>query len=112
MLRRKKLDQKLLIKKGIIAGLLEVIFIILVASFFIISETLFPASAGSLIFGIIAVLSLLVISAAVSAVLVLGYPAYLFLQKKYKEAIVMLGATLGTMLVIFILVILGEIFIY
>ncbi|HLD28633.1 MAG TPA: hypothetical protein VJB67_03380 [Patescibacteria group bacterium] len=109
---KKKIDSNLLIKKGILAGILEVIFISLVAGFFMIADSFFPADSGNIILNIMAVLSLLVIGVGVSGILVLGLPLYYFTQKKYQEGIVALGVTLGTILVIFILISLIEIFVF
>lgn len=112
MLKKKKMDKEDLIKFGVLSGLIEVVYVVFVAGFFILSEALFPATAGSLIMGIIAFLLLLVISAGFSAVLIFGLPFYLMLQKKYKEAMIVICSSIGAMIVICILIILGEIFIY
>jgi len=111
-LTNKKLDRKDLIKFGSITGLMEIVYVVLVAGFFIVSESLFPATANSLIMGIVAVLTLMVISAGISAVLVLGLPLYFVMQKKYYEAVTVLLSSIVIMVVVFFLIILGEIFIY
>ncbi|HNP75046.1 MAG TPA: hypothetical protein PKL09_01630 [bacterium] len=112
MLRRKKTDRQALVKKGISAGLVEIAVIILIAFFFIASETLMPAKSGSLVLGIAAVLVLLVIGAAIAGILVFGWPLYLALQKKYYEAVLVFCCTLATLLAFFLLIVLAEILIF
>ena len=109
MLRRKKSDQQLLVKNGISAGLIEIIFVILVAFFFIAAESLLPDKSGSMILGIASMLILLVISAAVAGALIFGWPLYLALQKKYREAVLVFCCTLATLLAFFVLAVLAEV---
>ncbi len=99
----------MLVKKGISSGLVEVIFIILVAFFFIAAETLLPDKSGSMVLGIASVLVLLVIGAAVAGALVFGWPLYLALQKKYQEAVLVFCCTLATLLAFFVLVVAAEV---
>lgn len=91
------------LKFGIMGGLLEVIYIVLVALFMQNSEKWF---SGPGVFGIIFMLTIFVLSAALSGLLVLGYPVYLALQKNFKEAILTVLASLA---VIFVLLIAGLI---
>ncbi len=100
------------VRQGIIAGILEVSYILLAAGYVLLSEDLWQPGSRSLIFGIASVLIMLVTSVAVSGLLVLGYPAYYFLQKQYRAGVVFLSSCLITLLIIFILILLGEIFIY
>lgn len=100
------------VKKGILAGVGEVIFISLVSLFLAASQALFHAGSKSLIFGISASLLLLVLGVAVSGLLIFGYPAYYFLNKQHRAALVFLAGALGAMIVIFLLLVLGEIFVY
>lgn len=51
-------------------------------------------------------LVLLVVSAAITGFLIFGYPAYLMLEKKMKEALAVLGYTFMYLLVIFLVVLL------
>ena len=92
------------LKFGILGGILEVIYIVLVALFMQGAENWF---SGSGIFTGVLVLTLFVFSAAISGLLVLGYPAYLALQKNYKEAIL---TVLISLMVIFILFIVTIVF--
>lgn len=92
------------LKFGFLGGALEVIYIALVGLFMQAASDWF---SGSGVQPIIMVLMLLVFSAAVSGVLVLAYPAYLALQKKYKEAIFTLLISLA---VIFVLLLVCLIF--
>lgn len=100
-----------LVIAGILSGILQVIYIfILITIGNQVAEYLRSQNIIAPILGSILLLTVFVFSAAVSALLVLGYPAYLLLvEKKTKEAILTLLTTLATLLllgvVIFILLI-------
>ncbi len=95
--------------QGVIAGIMEVAYIVLVAIFMVATESLFAtANPATIIFGIIAFLSLLVLSVAIAGVLVFAWPAYYFIEKKYQEALYAFLATAATIFVIFTLVFLGA----
>jgi len=81
--KKQKITTEDLIKFGTISGLLEIVYIVLVAGFFILSESIFNIESKSAILGIIAVLMLLVFSATISAVLIFGILFYLLIIKKY-----------------------------
>ena len=112
MFKKKKNDLTEVVNKGIIAAFLEIGYILFAAAFLFLSQTLFHPGSKSIIFGITASLILIVTSVAVSGFLVLGYPAHYFLEKKYKEGVVFLCSCLATLVIVFTLIILGEIFIY
>jgi len=94
------MDKKLVLKWGIGAGLLQIVYIALV-SFFIMATDGFasnvPSSLGFSLF-----LTLFVLSAAISASIVFGYPAYLVYKNKIKEAVATALVTMATLLVIFL----------
>jgi len=97
-----KRDKVSPIGDGILAGVLEVGFAFILSIFLVGSQTFLQTPHPWLVvFGIVAFLCLIVISAAISAVLVLGWPFYYFLEKKYREALQALAATLITMFVFF-----------
>jgi len=78
--------QKKSIKIGLLTGLLEVIYITLIALFLWGGSSWFNSSDNVLIS--IIMLLIFVISAAVSGLLVFGYPIYLFTKtKNYVEAV-------------------------
>ncbi|MFA5070596.1 MAG: hypothetical protein WC528_04925 [Patescibacteria group bacterium] len=87
------------LKFGILGGVLEVVYIVLVVFFMQGMEKWFSGSGA---FTGVLVLTLLVFSAAVSGLLVLGYPVYLALQKNYKEAIFTLLISLAVIFILFI----------
>jgi len=100
-----KIDKTELYKKGISAGIAEMIYIILVVGVISsIDKFMAQKSGGPL--SMMAVLLLFVTSAGISAFLVFGYPAYFALQKKYHEAIFTLIISFLTLAVCFILVLL------
>jgi hypothetical protein len=112
MFYRKKDDLSQIGKKGIVAGLLELLYVVLMAAFLLSAPILFPITARSFILGPIIFLLATVFSVAFSGILVFGLPAYYFLNKKYREAGVVLASTLGVLLAAGALIILGEIFIF
>jgi hypothetical protein len=93
---------------GVVAGLMELAYIALVAIFMVGTQPLManqPDSASwSMVFGFLAFLSLFVFSAAVSGIIVLGYPFYYFTERKYKEALYAFLGTLVTMFVVFAII--------
>ncbi len=100
----KKNDKKEICKWGIAGGVAEIIYVIFVVlAINYLGEFLpEPNELLGFLFGLL----LFVFSVAVSGVLVFGYPAYLALQKKYKPAFWTLLATLLTILIGFIVVLL------
>lgn len=106
----KKNEKKDIYKYGISAGLLEIIYILLVA-WFITSLDNIMGQVNNLV-SILSFLLLFVFSAAVSGFLVLGYPAYLGLQKRLQEAFLTLLITILTLLacgiIIFSVIILSR----
>lgn len=101
--RRDKLSTP--VAHGVVSGIMQVCYIVLVAFFMGATENLFSASKpGLMIFGIICVLSLLVLSVAISGVLIFGWSAYYFLEKKYREALNCFVAVSTTIFVIFAII--------
>ena len=98
----KQIDKKAIIKFGIGGGVAEIIYILLIALLFSNLEKLLPTPPA--MFGFFFFLLLFVFSAAVSGFLVLGYPIYLALQKRFQEAIMTLSATLLSLLLGFIII--------
>ena len=84
---------------GFLTGVLVVEYCILVALLILNMDTFFSSSDNSIL-AIVLMLILLVISAAITGVLVFGYPAYLFINKKFVEAIYSIAANIITILVI------------
>jgi len=95
-----------LVTSGIFAGVLEVIYIALLISIGSkVAETFQDRFVGDEILSPILFLTVFVFSAAISAAIVLGYPAHLLLiEKKAREAMRTLMITLVTMLVLGVLV--------
>ena len=103
LFKSKDIKAKEVIGKGIIAGIIQTAYIILVCMFVLSAGAIFPANSPFIIMGLVAFLILLVISVAVSGVIIFAIPAYLFFQKKYKEALSFIGSVLVTMLLFFII---------
>ncbi len=101
---KEKFSKNELIKWGVIGGGAEVIYVILVG-LLISNLDKYIASPQPAILGIFTVLTLLVISVAVSGLCVFGFPAYLAMQKQYKEALWTICATFATILISLILAI-------
>jgi len=87
-------------KLGFVMALAEVVYVILVVSLLFFGV---PFIDGNMegripdIAGPIVMLLVFVTSAAVSAVLIFGYPAYLAMEKRWRDACVLTGWTIGWM---------------
>jgi uncharacterized membrane protein YbhN (UPF0104 family) len=92
------MTQKEILKWGILGAIAEIIYIVLIAAVLFNMGNVLPAPPA--ILGIALFLIIFVFSAAVSGLFVLGYPFYLFAQKKIKEAILTFLITLSTLLII------------
>lgn len=92
---------------GLLQALGVTVYCGLVSVFFWGMEKIFAEPPGVIAW--ILMLLLLVFSAAVTGLLVFGYPVYLTLNKKVKEALAVLGYTFLSCLVI-ILIIIGVVF--
>lgn len=99
-----ELKESQLIKGGILAGILEAFYCLLVGFLIFRIESFIPNMAG--IIGVGAFLLLFVVSAGISGVLVLGLPGMLVIQNRIKDALRVLMATLLTLLGIFLVFIL------
>jgi hypothetical protein len=104
MLKSKKTSAAEAVTHGFIAGMVEAAYIILVAIFFIIAEAIFPPSSELLVFGAVALIILLVFSAALSLILIFCHPLNYLLAGKKIEAKECLGATMLTLFGAFSLV--------
>ncbi|MFA5188923.1 MAG: hypothetical protein WC460_06180 [Patescibacteria group bacterium] len=100
----KQMDKKVIYKYGIGGGVAEIIYVLLVALLFSNLENFLPTPPA--LFGFFFFLLLFVFSAAVSGFLVLGYPLYLAMQKRFSEAIMCLLTTLLTLFLGFVIIIL------
>jgi hypothetical protein len=106
----KKVEKKDIYKYGIGAGILEILYILLIA--WVITSLDSVMNQTNPTISILSFLLLFVFSAAVSGFLVLGYPAYLGLQKRLQEAFLTLLITILTLfacgVIIFSVVILSR----
>jgi hypothetical protein len=95
------MDKKL-IQWGFAASFALGAYIFLVAAFMHSANEFFGNKPDVL--GVLAVLFLFVISAAVCGALILGKPALLYLDGKKKEGITLFGITLGWMVLFLIII--------
>jgi len=86
-------------------ALAVLIYVVLVALLMNNGEKLFGSMTG--IWGPVAMLLLFTVSAAVTGLLVLGRPIYLFLNGNKKEALQFLFYTLGWLVIITLVVFIG-----
>jgi len=101
-----------LFKLGAMAGILQVVYIVVVALFILLAESLFPDDSSGVIFGIASFLIVFVFSAMMSGVIMLGLPVYFATQNKYREAIIVLASTGFSLIAILTIMVLGRFFIY
>ncbi|MEI6288779.1 MAG: hypothetical protein WCP18_04405 [bacterium] len=115
LFKSKKIDEHDVALHGIIAGLLESVYVLLVGVMFLLVQSFSsgPAQPGGLVVVLFfaSFLTLLVLSVAISGVLVFGLPAYYFLQKKYREGVVAVLATIATVAIFLIFAIFASFFI-
>jgi len=97
MFGKQKINESAVLKFGFLGGILEAVYVFLVVSLMnFLSKTATPAD----LVGGFLILLLLVFSAAVSGVLVFGYPAYLAFQKRFAESLMTALTTLVTLAII------------
>ena len=91
---------------GLLQSLGVLLYCVLLSGFFRLMEGVMPRQPGILTW--VLMLFLLVFSAAITGLLVFGYPVYLALNKKVKEALKVLGYTflycLGIILIVVLFV--------
>ncbi|MDP3964212.1 MAG: hypothetical protein Q8Q20_00950 [bacterium] len=92
------------VKIGVAAGLLEGVFISVVAVFMRYIEQWFKSADSSAALSSLAFLFLFVFSAGISALVVFGYPMFLVLKNKFHEAVLASLTSLGTLLGLFFIV--------
>lgn len=90
---------------GFLQATCLVVYIVLIATFFILVTPTMHSNAEQF-YAPIMMLLLFVVSAVISAVLVLGRAGVLFWDKKYKEAFTLIGWTVGWGLFYFMLIVL------
>ena len=93
--------EKKLVLAGLLSALGEGVYVFLVALFMFNSTKIAGNEPG--IVGIVSVLLIFVISAALSGAIVLGKPILLYLEGKKSEAIKLFGMTIGWMLVLLVI---------
>jgi len=102
MFKKQKINDSVVLKFGFLGGVAEAAYVLLVASLLTMLDQLMPKSPEGIIAPLL-ILLLFVFSAAVSGILVFGYPVYLAFQKRFAEALMTVVTTLITMAIIGIL---------
>jgi len=102
MFKKHKINDSVVLKFGFLGGVAEAAYILLVVSLMTFLEQIMPKSPEGIVAPLL-ILLLFVFSAAVSGILVFGYPAYLAFQKRFSEALMTAVTTLITMAIIGIL---------
>ena len=96
---KQKINDSAVMKFGFLGGIAEAVYVFLVVSLMQILDSSVSKPENPIVVGML-VLLLLVFSAAVSGILVFGYPAYLALQKKYAEALATVIVTLAVLAIV------------
>ncbi|MFA5022482.1 MAG: hypothetical protein WC508_05395 [Patescibacteria group bacterium] len=102
MLRKQKINESEIMKFGFLGGIAQATYCLLVVVVISILDKVMPTPPIQ-IAGFMLVLLLFVFSAAVSGILVFGYPAYLATQNRFIEALMTALTTLATLAIIGIL---------
>jgi hypothetical protein len=105
MFGKYKINLNEVYKLGIAAGIAELAYVLVVVLVMNYLSAFMNKNNGGIL-GVLCFLLLFVFSAAVSGLLVLGYPAYLALQNKYQSAILTVLITLLTLFTGFLAVLL------
>lgn len=95
------------IKWGIIAGIIEGIFCLLIALLWINQEKLLKFGPGWELEATIIAIGLFTLSFIISSILIFAEPITLIIQKRFDEAKLTFLITLVTLIVIFSFIILG-----
>ncbi len=88
-------DQKIVAKRGVLNALAAIAYIVLIALFFSNTARIFGNVGEPNVVIPMMFLSLFVLSATVMASLIFGKPVMLYVDGKKKEALQMLGWTVG-----------------
>lgn len=111
MFKKQKINESEVLRFGFLGGIAEAIYILLIASLITVISNVMPHDPPG-IAGPLLVLLLFVFSAAVSGILVCGYPIYLAFQKRFPEALMTGVITLVTLAIVGILSFILISFIY
>ncbi len=103
MFKRNKSNESEIMKYGFLGGIAQAAYSLAVVLVIQTVGQALPRDANPT-FGMLLFLLLFVFSVAISGVLVLGYPGYLVMQKRYAESIFTFLTTLVTIAIIEILV--------
>ncbi len=103
MFKKQKINESEVLKFGFLGGIAEAAYVLMVASLITALGKFFPQQPKG-IAGPALVLLLLVFSAAVSGILVFGYPVYLAFQKRFAESLMTVVITLASLAIIGIMV--------
>jgi hypothetical protein len=101
--KKSETNHNQLIKIGILAGVAQALFCLLMTYLVFTMEKLMGQMTNALQFTLF--LLLVVIGVAITGVIVFGYPALLFMSKKIKEAVLIIISTLITLIIIIVLLI-------
>lgn len=101
----KKINDAKVMRYGFLGGIAEAFYCFLVVLFMsFIQQSLTISAKASGLVGFLLFLLVFVVSAAVSGLLVFGYPAYLALKQRFAEALMTAATSLLTIAIIGILV--------
>lgn len=101
----KKINDVKVMRYGFLAGIGQALYCFIVVLFMsFIQQSLTTSAKASGLIGFLLFLLVFVFSAAVSGLIVLGYPAYLTAERKFAEALMTVITTLLTLAIIGILV--------
>lgn len=98
-IKKEKINTKQAILCGFLAGILQASYCLLVASGLYRLDSISPEPSLPM-FGFMLFLMLFVFSAALSGLIVLGFPLYLAINQKFKESFTALFTTLITLALI------------
>lgn len=92
---------------GIGGGVLEAVYCFFIAVLIQLLDSVMSGPAG--VFNFLLVLLMLVFSAAISGLLIFGYPVLLVMKKKYLEAIFTVLLSVSTLIIIGLLIVILKV---
>ena len=102
--KKQKINDSEVMRFGFLGGIAQAFYCFGAVMFIKLLSTEVPKPFDDSIIAPLLVLLFFVFSAAVSAILIFGYPAYLAAQKRYFESLMTVCTTLATLAIIAIMV--------
>jgi len=102
-------DSSEIVKQSVITGLLQVVYIFVIGTFLLVAGRHFPTMGARSVLGPLAMMTLMVASVTITAVLMFGHPIAYIMNKKFDEAMLSIAINLGVLFIFFVLILFAVI---